>query len=87
MRVAQFVHELLPERGSALFEQLGANAQLAAGGWWAGGEVPAAKLREHDYELDRGFGQAVARPLAGSRVFPGEQSHRDESLEPVGADT
>ena len=42
------------------------------------------QLREHGYELDRGFGQAVARPLAGSRVLTGEQSQLDESLEPVG---
>ena len=27
MRAAKLVHELLPERGAALFEQLGANAQ------------------------------------------------------------
>jgi len=36
--------------------------------------------------LDRGFGQAVARPLAGSRVLTGEQSRLDESLESVGED-
>ena len=45
---------------------------------------PAAELREHGYELDRGFGQAVARPLAGSRVLTGEQSQLDESLESAG---
>ena len=43
-----------------------------------------AELREHGYELDRGFGQAVACPLAGSRVLAGEQSRLDESLESVG---
>ena len=82
MRVAQFVHELLPERGAALFEQLGANAQRAARRPVA--KFPAAELREHGYELDRGFGQAVVGPLAGSRVLTGEQSQLDESLESVG---
>ena len=76
------VHELLPERGTALFERLGANAQRAAGGPVA--KSPAAELREHGYELDRGLGQAVARPLAGSRVLTGEQFRLDESLESVG---
>ena len=80
--MAQFVHELLPERGAALFEQLGANAQRAARRPVA--KSPAAELREHGYELDRGFGQAVVRPLAGSRVLTGEQSQLDESLESVG---
>ena len=32
MLAAKLVHELLPERGAALFEQLGANAQRAARG-------------------------------------------------------
>src|SRR5260370_23253947 len=64
MRMPQLVHELLPERGAALFEQLGANAQRAARRPVA--KSAAAELREHGYELDRGFGQAVARPLAGS---------------------
>ena len=82
MRVAKLVHELLPERGAALFEQLGANAQRVARGPVA--KSPAAELGEHGYELDRGFGQAVARPLAGSRVLAGEQSQLDESLESVG---
>jgi hypothetical protein len=50
----------------------------------AGGEVPSSELREHGCELDRGFGQAVARPLAGSRVLTGEQFQLDESLESVG---
>jgi hypothetical protein len=45
---------------------------------------PAAELREHGHQLDRGFGQAVARPLAGSRVLTGEQAQLDESLESVG---
>jgi hypothetical protein len=44
----------------------------------------AAELREHGSELDRGFGQAVARPLAGSRVLTGVQSQLDESLKSVG---
>jgi hypothetical protein len=82
VRAAKLVHELLPERGAALFEQLGANAQRAARGPVT--KSPAAELREHGYELDRGFGQAVARPLAGSRVLTGEQSQLKESLEPVG---
>ncbi len=82
MRAAKLVHELLPERGAALFEHLGANAQRAARGPVA--KSPAAELREHGYELNRGFGQAVARPLAGSRVLTGEQSQLDESLESVG---
>ena len=60
MLAAKLVHELLPERGAALFEQLGG------------------------YELDRGFGQAVARPLASSRILTGEQAQLDESLESVG---
>jgi hypothetical protein len=60
---------------------VGANAQRAARGPVA--KSPSAELREHGYELDRGFGQAVARPLAGSRVLAGEQSQLDESLEPV----
>jgi hypothetical protein len=70
------------ERGAALLEQLGANAQRAARGPVA--KSPAAERREHGYELDRGFGQAVAHPLAGSRVLTGEQSRLDESLESVG---
>ena len=82
MLAAKLVHELLPERGAALFEQLGANAQRAARGPVA--KSPAAELREHGYELDGGFGQAVARPLAGSRVLTGEQAQLDESLESVG---
>ena len=82
MRVAKLLHELLPEHGAALFEQFGANAQRAARGPVA--KSPAAELREHGYELDRGFGQAVPRPLAGSRVLTGEQSRLDESLESVG---
>ena len=82
MRVAKLVHELFPEGGAALFEQLGANAQRAARGPVA--KSPAAELCEHRYELDRGFGQAIARPLAGSRVLTGEQSQLDESLESVG---
>ena len=72
MRAAKLVHELLPEHGAALFEQLGANAQRAARGPVA--KSPAAELREHGYELDRGFGQAVARPLAGSACPTSEQS-------------
>jgi hypothetical protein len=64
-----------------LFEQLGASVQCAARRPVA--KAPAAELREHGHELDRGFGQAVAGPLAGSRVFAGEQSRRDESLESV----
>jgi hypothetical protein len=67
-----------------LFEQLGADAQRVARG--AVAEPPAAELREHGDELDRGFGQAVTRPLAGSRVLPREQPRRDESLEPIGED-
>jgi hypothetical protein len=67
-----------------LFEQLGADAQRAAPGPVA--KSPAAELREHGYELDRGFGQAVARPLAGSRVLAGEQSQLDESLESADED-
>jgi hypothetical protein len=51
---------------------------------WIG--PPLAELREHGYELDRGFGQAVARSLAGSRVLAGEQSRLDQSLESVGQD-
>ncbi len=82
MGAAKLVHEILPECGPALFEQLGANAQRAAGGPMA--KSPAAELREHGYELDRGLGQAVARPLACSRVLTGEQSQPDESLESVG---
>ena len=46
MRVAQFVHELLPERGAALFEQLGsvASRELGAGskGGGAGGQAQDA---------------------------------------------
>src|SRR5262249_13000514 len=64
------------------FEQFGANAQCGARAPVA--KSPAAELGEHRYELDRGFGQAVARALAGSRVLAGEQSGVDESLEPVG---
>jgi hypothetical protein len=45
VRAAKLVHELLPERGAALFEQLGANAQRAARGPVA--KSPAAELREH----------------------------------------
>ncbi len=82
MRAAKLVHDFLPVPGAALFEQLGANAQRAARGPMA--QSPAAELREHGYELDRAFGQAVARPLAGSRVLTTEQSQLDESLEPVG---
>ena len=52
MRAAKLVHELLPERGAALFEQLGANAQRAGRGPVT--KSPAAELREHGYELDRG---------------------------------
>ena len=58
MRAAKLVHELLPERGATLFEQLGASVQRGARGPVA--KSPAAELREHGYELDRGFGQAVA---------------------------
>ena len=82
MRAAQLVHELLPERGAALFEQLGASVQRGARGPVM--KSPAAELREHGYELDRGFRQAVACPLAGSRVLAREQSRLDESLESVG---
>ena len=78
MRAAKLVHELLPERWAALFAQLGTNAQRAARGPVA--KSPAAELREHGYELDRGFGQAVARPLAGSRVLTGEQSNSTSRL-------
>ena len=65
-----------------MFEQLGANAQRA--GRVPVTKSPAAELRARGYELDRGLGQAVARPLAGSRVLTGEQSQLDESLESVG---
>jgi len=82
VRAAKLVHELVPQCGATLFEQLGANAQRAARGPVA--KSPAAELREHGYELDRGFGQAIARTLAGSRVLTGEQSQPDESLESVG---
>ena len=82
MRAAKLVHKLLPERGAALFEQLGANAQR--GGRGPVSKSPAAELREHGYELDRGFGQAVARALAGSRVLTGEQSQPGESRELAG---
>jgi hypothetical protein len=43
--VAKLVHELLPERGAALFEQLGASVQRGARGPLA--KSPAAELREH----------------------------------------
>src|SRR5690554_3924533 len=82
VRAAQFVHELLPERGPALFKLLGARAQLGARGPVA--VPPAAELREHGNELNRGLGQAVACPLAGSRVLAGEQSRSDKSFEAVG---
>ena len=85
MRVAKLAHELLPERGAALLEQLGASVQRGARGPVA--KPPAAELCEHGYELDRGFGQAVARTLPGSSVLAGEQSRLDESLESVGANT
>jgi hypothetical protein len=39
---AKLVHELSPDRGAALFAQLGANAQRAAPG-----PVADAELREH----------------------------------------
>jgi hypothetical protein len=45
--------------------------------------VIAAVTNEHGYQLDRGFGQAVKRSLAGSRVLASEQSRLDESLESV----
>ena len=67
-----------------MFEQLGANAQRGARGPVT--KPPAAELREHGYQLDRGFGQAVKRSLAGSRVLTGEQSRLDESRESVGED-
>jgi hypothetical protein len=82
VRAAELVRELLPERGAALSEQLGADAQRGARGPVA--KSQAAGLREHGYELDRGFGQAVPRPLAGSRVLTGEQSQLEESPEPAG---
>jgi hypothetical protein len=65
-----------------LFEQLGADAKRAARGPVA--KSPAAELREHG--LDCGFGQAVARPLAGSCVLAGEQSQLDEPLESADED-
>jgi hypothetical protein len=46
------VRRHLPERGAALFEQLGANAQRGARGPVA--KPPAAEVGEHRYELDRG---------------------------------
>ena len=70
------------QRGAAQFEQLGANAQCAACGPVA--KSPAAELREHGYELDRGFGHAVARSLAGSPVLTGERPRLEESLQAVG---
>ena len=82
MRAAKLSNGSSPERGAALFEQLGVSAQRAARGPVA--KSPAAELREHGNELDRGLGQAVARPLAGSRVLNGEQSRLDEPFEPVG---
>ena len=76
MRVAQFVHELLPERGAALFEQLGANAQRGARGPVA--KSPAAELREHGYELDRGFGQVVPAGITVSTS--GRKPHAEGAL-------
>jgi glyoxylase-like metal-dependent hydrolase (beta-lactamase superfamily II) len=84
VRVAKLVHELLPERGAALLEQLGANAQRAA--CRPVPQSPAAELREHGHELDSGLRQAVARPLPGSGVLAGEQAQLDESPKPVGED-
>jgi hypothetical protein len=79
---AKLVHELLPERGAALFEQLGANAQRAARGPVRNPQLPSCANTGTSW--DRGFGQAVARPLAGSRILTGEQARLDESLESVG---
>ena len=70
VRVAKLGHDLLPERGAALFQQLGARAQRGARGPVT--ISPATELREHGYELDRGFGQAVACPLAEARVLSGK---------------
>jgi hypothetical protein len=78
VRAAKLVHKLLPERGAALFEQLGANAQR---GSWAGGEAPAARTRVRVGSRVR---SGCARPLAGSRVLTAEQSQLEESLESVG---
>jgi hypothetical protein len=61
--------------GAAVFEQLGAGVQRAALRPVA--KSPAAELREHGYELARGFGQAVTRPLAGSGFLTGEESRLD----------
>lgn len=84
MLAAELVHELRPERGAEFFEQLGANA--LRGACWPVAESPAAELLEHGDELDRGFGQAVPRPLAGTRVLSGEQPQSDEFLESVRED-
>lgn len=42
------------------------------------------RFRARHARLDRGFGQAVARSLAGSRGLTGEQSRLDESLQSAG---
>jgi hypothetical protein len=84
MRVAQLVHELLPQCRAALFEQLGAGPQRGARGPVA--TSPAAEPCEDRYDRDRGLGHAGARPLPASRVLAGEQSRPDESLQSVGED-
>ena len=49
-------------------------------------QAPTAELGENGNELNRCFGEAVARALARARVLAGEQCYFDEALESVGED-
>lgn len=64
--VAEFVHESLPELWAALSEQFGTDSELAARGTVA--QAPTAELGENGNELNRCFGEAVAR--AGPSACP-----------------
>jgi glyoxylase-like metal-dependent hydrolase (beta-lactamase superfamily II) len=82
VRAAKLVHELLPQRGAALFEQLGANAQRAARGPVA--KSQAAELREHTaryYRLDKRLQTTSGRSPMLRQVAEGVLIHESEFIQ------
>lgn len=77
MLAAKLVHELLPERGAALFERLGADAQRAARGPVA--KSPAALRAATDGSISVG-GAALATQLLRA-VLLDELGHFPDELE------
>lgn len=84
MMLAQLVHEVIPQRGTAVVQDLRADPQHLGRGSVA--QSPPAELGQNGNQLDRGFSQAVGGAAAGAWVFAGEQARVEKIAEPAGED-